>query len=122
MYGDAFLYFPAILHLCGLSVTASYKVFVLLVNVFTASTAYYAFSRIFANKSIGVIASLLWTLSLYRLECIYLRAAVGEYSALSFLPLVALGIVYIFSKDIKPSHYGWDLCSMGACGVIFPMY
>ncbi len=95
MYGDAFLYFPAILHLCGLSVTASYKVFVLLVNVFTA---YYAFSRIFANKSIGVIASLLWTLSLYRLECIYLRAAVGEYSALSFLPLVALGIVYIFPK------------------------
>ena len=94
MYGDQMLYFPAILRLLGVNVQNAYKCYIAAINFATAAVAYYAFLKISGDKKTALLGSCLYTLSPYRLSCIYVRAALGEYSAMVFLPLVILCFWY----------------------------
>lgn len=96
MYGDQLLYFPALLRLAGVSVQNAYKCYIAAVNIGTAAVAYYVFFQISRDKAAALFGSCLYTLFPYRLSCIYVRAALGEYSAMMFLPLVALCFWYVF--------------------------
>ena len=98
-YGSALLYIPAILRLIGFTVTASYKAYVFCVNCLTAAAAYYCGRNLFRNKSTASIMTLAYVLASYRLLNIYVRSAVGEYTAMIFLPLVFLGIWKIYTSD-----------------------
>lgn len=96
MYGDQMLYFPALLRLVGVNVQNAYKCYIAAINLGTAAVAYYAFFKISGDKRTALFGSCLYTLSPYRLSCIYVRAALGEYSAMLFLPLVILCFWYAF--------------------------
>lgn len=104
-YGDLFLYIPAILRICGFTVMEAYKAFCLVVNAATLLIGYYSFGKIFNNKKIAVTGSILYALSPYRLVNIYSRAAVGEYTAMIFIPLLACGLYLIFTSDLKDKNY-----------------
>lgn len=94
LYGDILLYFPAILRLLGVTVQNAYKAYIVAVNLLTAAAAYYAFHEMSKDSRIAIVGSALYTLAPWRLCCIYTRAAVGEYSAMLFLPLAALAFFY----------------------------
>lgn len=114
-YGDALLYFPAVLRMLGMPVQNAYQVFVLAVNVATALIAYYCFKNLFQSNKYGLIGTMVYTLSLYRLLNLYTRAAVGEYCAMIFLPLIFLGLYQIFmQKTAKPC---WKLAILPALGL-----
>lgn len=102
-YGQLLLYIPAFLYLAGIPFFESYNIFVILVNLATAALSYYSFKRIFKSAKAGAAGSLIYTLSIYRITDIYVRQAVGEYTALIFLPLVAYGVyeLYFNSGDGK---------------------
>lgn len=106
MYGDLSLVFPAILRIIGMPVQDAYKWFVFLVNLGTAVCSYYCFKKISKNKYIGLICSIIYTLSVYRMCCIYIRAAVGEYTAMLFLPLIILCFYYAFMEPVENENYG----------------
>ncbi|MDE5932669.1 MAG: hypothetical protein K2H40_09345 [Lachnospiraceae bacterium] len=132
-YGDILLYFPAALRLCGLGVQSAYKAFVLLMNVLTCLFSYYAFKRFFNNSRVGLAGSFLYTCAVYRLTCVYIRAAVGEYSAMTFLPLFFVGISEILFggniaaaftgnevNDIKERKIkGWMLAALSYTGILY---
>ena len=101
MYGDQLLYFPALLRLVGVPLQDAYKCYIAAVNVGTAAVSYYAFFKIAGNRRTALFGSCLYTLAPYRLSCIYVRAAVGEYSAMLFLPLAALCFWYAFETEEK---------------------
>lgn len=114
-YGDALLYFPAVLRMLGMPVQNAYQVFVFAVNIATTLIAYYCFKNLFQSNKFGLIGTMLYTLSLYRLLNLYTRAAVGEYCAMIFLPLIFLGLYQIFTqKDARPC---WKLAIMPALGL-----
>lgn len=119
LYGDLLLYFPAFLRLLGFSVQSAYKLFAAAVNLGTVLTSYFCFKRIFGSRKIGLCGSLIYTLSYYRLADTYTRAAVGEYTAMLFLPLVLLGFYLIFAE---PSKENWRkhgiLTAFGLTGLI----
>lgn len=96
-YGDILLYFPALLRIMGLSVQSAYMLFVAAVNIGTALIAYFSFKKILGCNKLGLLASMLYTLSYYRLLNVYTRAAVGEYCAMMFLPLIFAGLYQIFT-------------------------
>ena len=96
-YGDILLYFPALLRILGMSVQSAYMTFVTTINIGTAIIAYFSFKKILNNSRLGLIASMLYTLSYYRLLNVYTRAAVGEYCAMMFLPLIFVGFYQIFT-------------------------
>lgn len=118
-YGDIFLYFPAILRIFGISVQNSYKLYVLLVNITTVFISYYCFTKM-STKKVGVICAALYSLNIYRLTCLYTRAALGEYTAMIFLPVVLYGFwkVYTLSEENKEHKQSWITIALGYTGII----
>lgn len=106
MYGDLTLFFPAVLRIIGMPIQNAYKWFVFFVNLGTALCSYYCFKKISQNKYTGLTCSILYTLSVYRMCCIYVRAAVGEYTAMMFLPLIILSFYYAFMEASDNGDYG----------------
>lgn len=119
-YGDILLYIPALLRLCGFNVTESYNIFVFLTNAATCIISYCCFFKLSGSKKAAVVGSMLYTLSLYRLVNIYVRSAVGEYSAMIFLPVIAYGMWKIFTDDIKNPSYkkNYIIPVIGFAGII----
>lgn len=119
-YGDALLYFPAALTLLKIPLDTAYKAYVIIINLGTALTSFFTFKKISGNKEIGVVCSAAYTFSLYRICNIYVRAAVGEYTAMMFIPLVILGMWEILSEDVKQKDYRskWVWLCIGMTGLI----
>lgn len=119
-YGDIFLYIPAVLRIFGVSIQASYQFYILLVNAATVLIAYYCFKGM-SNAKTGLVCTVVYTLNIYRLVCIYARGAVGEYTAMLFLPLVLYGLwkIYMLPEDSKEHKNSWITICAGCCGVFF---
>ncbi|MDO4303556.1 MAG: hypothetical protein Q4D94_06525 [Bacillota bacterium] len=106
MYGDTMLILPAVMRMLGFTVQTAYKTFVIMINLMTALTAWYCFYKICRNRYVSLLGSLMYTAAPYRLCCIYIRAAFGEYVAMMFLPLIALGFWYAFCEKTDREDYG----------------
>lgn len=119
-YGDTLLFIPAILRLIGFSIQASYKTFIFLLNTGTCLISYYAFKKIFEDKYLGLLCSLVYTTSIYRFFKMYFSAALGEAISMMFIPLLAVGFYQIFTEDIKGRKYRWNwvLPAIGFSGMV----
>lgn len=100
-YGEAFLYVPALLRIMGFSVQGAYKFYVVMVNLATISIAFFCFRRIFHDEKAALIGSAVYVLAPYRLACVYMRAAVGEYTAMTFFPLIFYGLMEIYTESAE---------------------
>lgn len=98
-YGDLLLYFPALLVAFGLTVSRAYRVFVIAVNCLTCVSSYVFAKRFSRSRLTGLAVSAVWTLAPYRLVDVYLRAAVGEYLGLLFIPVILYGLWCAFSSS-----------------------
>lgn len=116
MYGDIFLYVPALLCIMGISVNHAYQFFVLIVNLATVVTSFVLARRVFKSDYVAFIGALLWTLAPYRLEDLYLRGAVGEYMALLFFPILLYGWYAIVVGDSNRCPWLW--AAIGATGIV----
>lgn len=119
MYGNAFLYFPALLRRFGYSIQSAYKLYAGAVNLGTVIISYFMFKRMFRSKKLGLLGCLVYSLSIYRLVDTYTRAAVGEYTAMMFFPVVLCGFYLIFTEASKNR---WQkpaiLTALGITGLI----
>lgn len=97
-YGDIFLYIPAMLYNCMLPLYACYNFFVIFINAITLFVSYIAFSKISKSTNIGVLGSFLYTFGAYRICCLTVRAAVGEYVAMVFIPLIIYAMYQILNQ------------------------
>ncbi len=118
-YGDLLLYLPAILYMLGVPLLYAYKIYLLFVHGGTVAISYFCYKRLGNDKYIGVACTGLYCLSVNRVLNVCLRAAVGEYTAFMFFPLVLLGMqeIYTGTKE-KRSRYGWIFLCAGMTGII----
>lgn len=114
MYPQLFLLIPALLKCIGVSMLNSIKIFLFLMNLGTAGIAMFSFKRITKNRLVGICSTIIYMFSLYRLIDIYTRAAMGEYLAMVFLPLVLFGLYEIFFGEKK----NWFYLTLGITGVV----
>ncbi len=114
IYPSLFMYFPALLRLCGVSLVTAYKIFLLSVNLATAFIMYTCAKKMTKSTFAGVFAAVVYTLSTWRCENLFYRAAIGEALAMTFFPVVILGLYYIL-KDDKSK---WWVFAIG-CSAIF---
>lgn len=117
-YGDLLLYIPAVLYMIGVPIIHAYKIYILLCNAGTLLIAYFCYQKICGNKYVGVACTALYCFSIHRLLCIYLRTAVGEYTACMFLPLVLLGVRQIYLEEDKRFKNGGLFLCLGMTGII----
>lgn len=117
-YGDILLYIPAILRIFGVSVQAAYNFYVLLINTVTVFLAYYCFSKMWTAR-IGLICTIVFSLNIYRLFDIYTRMAVGEYTAILFMPLVLYGLwrIYTLPEESEEYRRSWIPLTAGCIGI-----
>ena len=116
-YGDFLLYLPAILYNCAVPLQMCFQIYTFLINALTCGICYYCFKRMTGHQALSLLGTALYVLSNYRLTNIYVRSAVGEYTALTFIPLALLGMYLIFTKE-KPHYADWLPLSLGMTGVV----
>lgn len=119
-YGDLFLYIPAFLRIMGLTLQSAYAWYIIFVNIATTLIAYLCIRKIMNSSKIALLGTFLYVLSPYRLANIYGRAAVGEYTAMIFIPLLALGLYQIFTQKTSDKNFSrnWILPVLAYTGII----
>lgn len=116
-YGDLLLYLPALLHLAGFPLFTVYKTYIVFVNILTLYSSYTCFSILTKDKNAGAFGSLMYSTSTWYIIDVYLRSAVGEFTAMSFLPFVVLGLGLILSDKPELKRGSFYLV-LGFTGII----
>jgi len=88
-----------------IGIVNSYIVLMFFSFLFCALLSYISLEKVFKNYKIGILFSLLYTFSLYRLTDFAERNALGELLALSFIPIVFWGLYEILFGDYKKKWY-----------------
>ena len=102
-YPDVLLYIPAILRVMGLSINASYHVFIAVTVILCYLSTYYSVKGMTKSSFGGMISAVAITLCQYHLDDIYIRSAVGEFTAFIFIPIAIYAIYNIvYEKMDKP--------------------
>ena len=98
-YGELFLSVPALLYCMFVPLQTCYKIYVVILNIATCLISYKCFTKMSKDWKIGMFATFLYTASAYRMIDIFVRADVGEYTAMTFLPLVVYGFWKVYTKE-----------------------
>ena len=109
-YPDLMLYLPALMRCVGVPINLCFNLFAG-VCVFAAFFSMFAVTRAIVLRfcgrdgyiagAAGVASAVIYTLSQYHLDDIYTRSAVGEYTAMIFLPLVLYGLYDMLMGGMK---------------------
>lgn len=116
-YCDIFLYIPALLYSMFIPLQTCYQIYCILISLVTCVIAYCCFKKITKNTKVSLVGSALYTLSTYRLIDMALRAAIGELTAMAFLPLIILGLYNIYTAK-KPTFRDWAPLGIGFALII----
>lgn len=115
-YPDFLLYIPALLRVIGVSINSSFHIFVFICILLCYISTYYSVKGISKNKYAGIIAASIITLCNYHLEDIFVRSAVGEYTAFIFIPLIIYGIYNtVYEEMSKPQILGIGFLGVLLC-------
>lgn len=119
-YGETLLYIAAFFRLIGFTVVTSYRMFFFVMTAAQVLIAYFCFKRMFGEKYIGLLCSMLYTLSVYRIYKTYCCGSFGESFGVLFLPFIAYGFWRVFTQDIREKDYrrSWVPLTIGFCGLI----
>ncbi len=126
-YGDIFLYPFALLYLLGIKLRNAYKAYIIAVTVVTYAIGKRSFRGICEllgckAEKMGIplwsVLSAVYLLGIYRLSDVYTRGAVGEFTALAFLPAILYGLYEVCSEKKEKASSGWVWLGIGMSGII----
>ena len=119
-YCGTLLLFPALLRMAGFPVTFSYNCYCIALNIATVLVSFYSFSKIFRSRYIGAAGSALYSMSIFRIYKLLVTSAVGEGSAITFMPLIVYGFWRVFAEDRHDRRYrtSWIPLAFGYAGLI----
>lgn len=120
-YPDVLLYIPAILRVIGFSIATAYKAYIILINILTVVFSYILGRNIFSDEKIAMIVAAAYTLSGYRLVNVWGRQSLGEYTAMAFLPIIALAVwnIYTLEAEDKAFKNSYILLAFGMLGLLY---
>ena len=113
-YPELFLYFPAVLRNLGVSLLDSLRIFEICINFLSAFSCYTCVRRLVKDRKTALLAAMLYTLSIYRLVNLYVRATQGESLAMIFFPMLILGMAEILLRDEKR----WPVLAFAMTGIV----
>lgn len=109
-YGDLLLYIPALLRLMGFNVTQCFKAYIILINLGTTVCSFWGYKRVFKRTDVSLTLAFVYVTAPYRLINVYIRSAVGEYTAMMFFPIIAAAVYGIYIEAID----NWNLYKKNA--------
>ena len=113
-YPDLLLYFPALLRAIGTQINLSFHLFVAMCIILGFASSYYCAKYVSGSDYAALATAVIFTLYQYHIDDIYTRSAVGEYTAVIFVPFVIAGLYdLLYAKYERP----WMLFA-GMTGVL----
>ena len=114
-YPTGLIYLMSLLLYIGLDIVNSYHIWAVIITLITMISMYYSSIKIIPSKKFALIATFLYTFSVYRNYTDLIdRAALGEYIVFIFLPIVFSSIYLIVNK--KENQWFW--LSVGMVGIL----
>ena len=113
-YGDLFFHIPAVLVVCGVSLTDAYAVFVAMIFVAVTLSMYFCIVSMTQNTKAAFCGAVMYGLSPYLLTDLIQRAAIGEALAFIFIPVTFLGFYHIMYGKLSK----WYLLPLGLAGML----
>lgn len=119
-YCDTYLYIPALLRMAGFPIGMTYLFYKFLINVATVLLTYVSFNKIFQNKWAAIWGTMLYSFNIYRLLCMYLKDHLGQYTAMTFLPLLAYSVWRLLEDDVTTEEYktSWIALTIAATCIV----
>ena len=113
-YPDFMLYIPAFLRIIGISINSSYHIFIAICIILCYLSVYKCVRAMTGSTYGAMTAAVILTLCPYHLNDIYVRSAVGEYTAFIFIPVIIYALYNLVYEDMdKP-----QLFVLGYAGVL----
>ncbi|MGG5342461.1 hypothetical protein IGI58_001584 [Enterococcus sp. AZ020] len=112
-YPDFYLYIPALLRVAGFSLATSFLFFATMINLGTFGITYLSGRIMGLPKLKSYLFSLLYTLSIYRLQDFFNRQAIGELLAMGFFPLVLASLSLLKAGKVQ----NWWLLTIAMTGI-----
>ena len=109
-YGDLLIYIPAVLMLIGFSLMFSFKTFILIMLIATAIISYMCLKKCVRDEYAALFGTIIYLWAPYYIFNIYNRSAIGEFTAMTFLPLIYCGLYLLYTENVSlPSYkkYKW---------------
>ena len=122
-YPDFILYFPALLRSLGFGINISYHLFVAFCIISAYVSMFFSARYISGNDGAALGSAVVYTLCQYHVDDIYTRAAVGEFTAFIFLPLICAGLYDLSSKGFrKPFILGAGIAGVLLCHTLSTVF
>ena len=113
-YNPIVTYIPYIIKLFTTHYYTALKIYSLFTIIVSAFTMYKFAEGVSKRQDIALVAAMIYTLFPYKMETIYDRFAIGEFSAYMFIPIVFLGLYNVIKEDGKKNY----LIPLGAIGLM----
>ena len=113
-YPNLWLYIPRFLNVLGCSLVFSYQYFIFLINLMTGLLTFSAFKRLSARSWLALFLTFLYITNPFRLNDLYIRCALGESLALTFLPVFFVS----FYQCVYGSTSSWKSLAFAAFGIL----
>lgn len=107
-------YVPYVLGLFSGSAIIGLKLFTVLTTILSGIFMYNFVNEVTKKKAVALFAGIFYMVFPYRLENIYARFAIGEFTAFVFIPIVFQGLYNLVNGDKKRHYY----IAIGATGLI----
>lgn len=114
LYPDATILLPALLRVFGVSMVTAYQSLLFGINALTVFGAYFLVRSIGRSRYAGALCAVLLGLAPYRLNALYMRAAIMEALSMAFLLFILAGIYHVFFGEKRK----WYLLAIGCSGVL----
>lgn len=113
-YPSIVSYVPYFLSIFMGSFINGIKIFAAITVILSGITMYQFLMEITEKKKLALIGAIVYMILPYRLENIYNRFAIGEFTAFVFIPLVFLGLYNLLNGNGKKHYY----IAIGATGLM----
>jgi len=113
-YPPIVTYIPYFLGIIANAFHIGIKLFASLTIIFSGIFMYNFINEATKNKAMSFLAAVIYMIFPYRLEVIYNRFAIGEFTAFLFIPIVFQGLYNLINGDKKKHFY----IAIGAIGLL----
>lgn len=112
-YSDFFLLPAAFLHVAGVPLSVCFRILLIGAIFFSTVTMYHCAGTITKNRALTIFATMGYMFANYHITDIYVRNALGEIFAFTFLPMMLEGMYRILWNDEKK----WGILAAGLAGL-----
>lgn len=113
-YPPLVTYIPLLFKLIAPTYAVTLKIYASVCIILSGITMYQFVYQVTKKRSIALFSAIFYLIAPYKLANVYKRFAIGEFTAMVFIPLVFLGLYNLFNQDKKKHYY----IAIGAIGLM----